>query len=251
MKYMVNCIILAGKEESQIKAENKALIDLQGKPMISYVIDALKASCYVENIVVVGDKDQLSSISNEADIIDQNGSILDNVRAGVDYFKGSDMVLISTCDIPLLTGEAVDDFIKKSLEAKADVCYPIINKVTCDAVYPESKRTYASLREGQFTGGNLFMLNPKILDKCIYIAEQMINYRKSPIKMSRVLGLSFLMRFAAGRLTIKDVENRASKLLNIRAKAIISDYAEIGNDVDKPEHVEIIKKYMQKNTRCI
>jgi len=251
MKYMVNCIILAGKEESQLKTENKALIELQGKPMISYVIDALKASRYVGDIVVVGDRGQLSSISNEVNIIDHNGHILDNIRVGVDYFKENAMILIATCDIPLLTGEAVDDFIKKSLETKADICYPIINKTTCDVAYPESKRTYASLREGQFTGGNLFMLNPKIFDKCMHIAEQMINYRKCPTKMSRVLGLSFLIKFLAGKLAIKDIENRASELLNIRAKAIISDYAEIGNDVDKPEHVEIIQKYIQKNTRCI
>ncbi|WP_352420298.1 nucleotidyltransferase family protein [Proteiniborus sp.] len=250
---MINCVILAGNEDSQLaEKSSKAFIELQGKPMIMYVIDALKASNKVDKIAVVGDKSQLGSLSIHVNtIIDHKGSILDNIAAGARYFKEDDMLLISTCDIPLLTGEAVADFITRALVSKADICYPIINKTTCDLAYPESKRTYATLKEGQFTGGNLFMVNPTIIDRSLYIAEQMISYRKSPAKMSRVLGLPFLIKLATGRLSIEEVENRVSKLLNIRGKAIISKYAEIGNDVDRLEHVQVIERYMQKNTRCI
>ncbi len=250
---MINCIILAGSEGSQPgNINNKAFIELKGKPMITYVIDALRASSSVNKIAVVGDKSQLRGLGEQVDtIIDHNGSMLDNIKAGVTHFREDQMLLISTCDIPLLTGEAVEDFVKKALETGADICYPIINRTTCELVYPESKRTYATLKEGQFTGGNLFMLNPAVLDRCMHIAEQMISYRKSPAKMSRVLGLPFLIKLATGRLTIGEVEKRATRLLNIQAKAIISDYAEIGNDVDKPEHIQTIQKYMQKNTGYI
>ncbi len=250
---MINCVILAGSEDDQPGyLRNKAFIKLIGRPMINYVIDALKASNCIENIAVVGDKNQLLSLATDVDmIIDNNGSMLDNIKVGVNHFAEDSMILISTCDIPLLTGEAVEDFVKRALETKADICYPIINRKTCELAYPESVRTYASLREDQFTGGNLFMLNPAILDKSIYIAEQMISYRKSPAKMSKVLGIPFLIKLATGKLTIGDIESRASRLLNIRAKAIISDYADIGNDIDKPEHVQVIEKYMKKNTGCI
>ncbi|SCG81773.1 hypothetical protein DW1_0152 [Proteiniborus sp. DW1] len=250
---MINCIILAGSEKGNLEyISNKAFIKLHDKPMITYVIDALKAANCIDKIALVGDKAQLSRIDSQIDIlIDQNGSMLDNIKAGVSHFREDSMLLISTCDIPLLTSEAVEDFVKKALETEADACYPIINRITCELAYPESKRTYATLREGQFTGGNLFMLNPAVLDRCIYIAEQMISYRKSPAKMSKVLGLPFLIKLAIGKLTIDEIENRASRLLNIRAKAIISDYAEIGNDIDKPEHIKLIEKYMQKNTEHI
>ncbi len=242
---MINCLILAGNEENQLSS--KAFIELQGKPMIMYVIDALRSSNQVDKIAVVGEKNQLTSLGTHIDmIIDSNDSMLNNIAAGVKYFKDDSMLLISTCDIPLLTGEAVADFIGRSLELKSDICYPIISKTTCQQAFPEARRTYATLKEGQFTGGNLFMLNPAILDKGIDIAEQMISYRKSPAKMSRVLGLPFLLKLAAGRLSIEEVENRVSKLLNIRGKAIISNYAEIGNDVDKPEDIETIEKLLER-----
>lgn len=248
---MINCIVLAGSEDGQSDhLSNKAFTKLQGRSMITYVIDALRASNCIKNIAVVGDNNQFQSLDIDV-VIDHNGSMLDNIKAGVNHFREDSMVLISTCDIPLLTGEAVEDFVKRALETKADICYPIINRTTCELAYPEAKRTYATLREGQFTGGNLFMLKPAILDKCMYIAEQMISYRKSPAKMSRALGLPFLIKLATGKLTISEVEARAARLLNIQAKAIISDYAEIGNDVDKPEHIQVIEKYMQKNTERI
>lgn len=245
---MINCIILAGNEESQlVKKSSKAFIKLIGKPMIMYVIDALRSSNKVDKIVIVGEKSKFNSLDTYTDmIIDSNESMLNNISAGVKHFKEDDMLLVSTCDIPLLTGEAVADFITRSLESKADLCYPIVNKTTCQLKYPEAKRTYAALKEGQFTGGNLFMLNPAILDRCIYIAEQMINYRKSPAKMSKVLGLPFLIKLATGRLSIEEVENRVSKLLNIRGKAIITEYAEIGTDIDKPEDIEIIEKFLER-----
>lgn len=250
---MTNCIILAGNEDSQLaKKSSKAFIELQGKPMITYVIDALRASNEVNKIALVGEESQLSSLRLDVDmIIDSNDTMLNNIAAGVRHFQGDHRLLISTCDIPLLTGEAVSDFITKAFETKADICYPIINRTTCELAYPESQRTYAALREGQFTGGNIFVLNPAILDRSLYIANQMISFRKSPAKMSKVLGLPFLLKLATGRLSIEEVENRVSKLLNIRGKAIISKYPEIGNDVDKPEHVNVIEKYMQKNTRCV
>lgn len=244
---MINSIILAGKSEKELNGKyTKATVDINGKPMISYVIKALKESGVVDKIVIIGDRDEINKAGLEdVDIVIQDrGSIIDNVIAGVDYFKEDSMVLISTCDIPLLTGEAVHDFVKKSIESKADVCYPIIEKSICLEKYPEAVRTYAKLKDGCFTGGNLILLNPKVLDRCIIKAKQMIEYRKNPLKMSKVLGFSFLLKLIVGRLTIESAEKRASKILRLKPKAIITPYPEIGNDVDKLEDLNMAEKYL-------
>ncbi|WP_207644719.1 nucleotidyltransferase family protein [Caloranaerobacter ferrireducens] len=244
---MINSIILAGKSEKKLNGKyTKALVSINGKPMISYVIKALKESGVVDKIVVIGDRDEINKAGLEdvEFIIQDRGSIIDNVIAGVDYFKEDSMILISTCDIPLLTGEAVYDFVKKSLESKADVCYPIIEKSICLEKYPEAVRTYAKLKDGYFTGGNLILINPKVLDRCIIKAKQMIEYRKNPVKMSKVLGFTFLLKLVVGRLTIESAEKRVSKILRLKPKAIITSYPEIGNDVDKPEDLNMAEKYL-------
>lgn len=244
---MINSIILAGKSEKKLDGKyTKALININGKPMISYVIKALKESGVVEKIVVIGDKDEFNKVELEDVelIIQDRGSIIDNVIAGVNYFKEDSMILISTCDIPLLTGEAVYDFVKKSLDSKADICYPIIEKSVCLENYPEAVRTYAKLKDGYFTGGNLILINPKVLDRCITKAKQMIEYRKNPVKMSRVLGFTFLLKLIVGRLTIESAENRVARILKLKPKAVITPYPEIGNDVDKPEDIKMAEKYL-------
>lgn len=242
---MVNCLILAGNSKEELKSKtNKAFIELNFKPMIVYVIEALKYSKVIDKIAVVGPAKELESLQSFVDIIvDSDDTLLNNVAAGVKYFQNDKMLLISTSDIPFLTGEAVEDFVRKSLDSNADICYPIVQKQTCDDAFPEAKRTYAHLKEGQFTGGNLIMLKPEILDRSLNIARQMIEYRKSPVNMSRVLGLPFLIRLLSGRLSIVEVENRLSRLLNIKGKAIITEYAEIGNDIDKPEDIIMAEKY--------
>jgi len=244
---MINAIILAGKSENQLIGERtKGLIDIKGKPMISYVMDALKESGMINKILIIGDHGDLSRmvVPHEVEVIDDRGSILDNVITSVEYFNKDHRILIVTCDIPFLTVEAVNDFVEKSLKSHADICYPIIEKNVCESKYPLAKRTYAKLKEGTFTGGNMILLNPKVLDRCIPKAKDMINYRKNPMKMSRVLGVSFLLKLSMGILTIGSVEKRVEKLLGIKPKAIITQYAEIGNDVDKPEDIEMVNRYM-------
>jgi GTP:adenosylcobinamide-phosphate guanylyltransferase len=247
---MINSIILAGKSSKGLEGKkNKGLIDINGKPMLLYVIDALKKSDVVDRIVIVSDPEDLKNINlvGVEKVIKDAGTMIDNIIKGVEYFKSDSRVMITTCDIPLLTGEAVRDFVKKAMDSKADLCYPIVDKESCERKYPDTKRTYARLKEGTFTGGNLFIINPKILDRSINKAKQMIQYRKKPIKMSKVLGFRFLIKFIAGRLTIDAVEERVSSILNVKPKAIISPYPEIGNDVDKLEDIKMVRKYLESD----
>lgn len=247
---MINCLVLAGKSKDIIGSENsKAVIKINGKPMISYVINALKTSEVIGKIAVIGDIEELENtgIIGVDKIIEDRGSIIENVLAGIEYFRDDTRVLITTCDIPLLTGEAVKDFVTKSMRTQADLCYPIIDKRINEMKYPDAKRTYARLREGKYTGGNMFIVKPTIVTRCVEIAKQMIQYRKNPIKMSRVLGFRFLFKFMLGKLTIHNAEKRVAHILNIYPKAIITTYPEIGNDVDKPEDIEMAKKYLRKS----
>ena len=58
------------------------------------------------------------------------------------------------------------------------------------------------LREGTFTGGNIFLVNPAIVSYCLITVEKIIDYRKSPLKLCTLLGLGLLVKFICGLLTI-------------------------------------------------
>lgn len=244
----MNAIILAGekKGEHTNALENKALLKIHDKYMIEYVLDSLKKVPQIDKIAVVGDETQLSqAIGSKTDyIIQGTDSIVENTIKGLDCFAGEKEILVLTCDIPMITPEALEHFISDSREKNADLCYSIVEKSLNDKKYPEVKRTYAKLKEGEFTGGNVFYFNPEIKDKCKDFVEEMLECRKSPAKMAGILGFVFLIKLALGVLTISAIKKKCDKLLSINAEVVISPYPEIGNDVDKISDIEFVEKYL-------
>lgn len=246
----MDVIVLAGeKKDSNNNGEekiNKAFYKIKDKHMIEYVVETLRKSAKIGRIAVVGPKDKLQPvIGGIVDcIVEGTDSIVSNVLMALEYFPEEKEILIVASDIPLITKEAIEDFIERCRQKDVDLCYSIVDKRVNDRKYPGVRRTYARLWEGQFTGGNVFYLNPAIKDKCKDFVEKMLEYRKSPTKMAGVLGFGFLLRLALGILTINAIQRKCEALLGIRGAAIISPYPEIGNDVDRLSDLEYIEKYM-------
>lgn len=248
---MLNAIILAGDKEDEHSSltGNKALLLINNRAMIEYIIDALRAAPHVGKIAVVGPLEQLQPlIGYKVDyIIPQGSSILDNAKKGIELFAEDQHVLILTSDIPMITAEAIEDFIERSQASGADFCYPVVNKAVNEAKFPGIKRTYVKLKDGVFTGGNIIYISPSVFQRCEDFANKLVEFRKEPVKTARLLGFRLLVKLLLGRGTIRQVEERFGQILNITAKAIISDYPEIGNDVDKPSDVDIVTKYFEQN----
>ena len=246
----MDVIVLAGeKKDTSDNAEekiNKAFYKIKGKCMIQYVVETLRKSSQIDRIAAVGPKSMLEqAVGGIVDhIAEGTDSIVSNILIALEFFPGEKEILIVTSDIPMITREAIDDFIARCREKHVDLCYSIVEKEANDRKYPGVRRTYARLWEGRFTGGNVFYFNPAIKDKCRDFVEKMLDYRKSPARMAGVLGFVFLLRLALGVLTINAVQRKCESLLDISAAAIISPYPEIGNDVDRFSDLELIEKYM-------
>ena len=89
-----------------------------------------------------------AALGDRADYIVQGtGSIVDNILLALDIFDEDEELLVLTCDIPMITPEALEHFIKSAKEKNVDLCYSIVEKSTNDDKYPEVKRTYAKLKK--------------------------------------------------------------------------------------------------------
>lgn len=241
---MVNALILAGDEDSN--GQPKALLKIKSMYMIEYVINALRESGVISKIYVTGNEILNEKISDIVDgFIKSNGSIMNNIRNSIKQIGDYNTpILICTSDIPMVKGEAIRDFVKRCEEMRLDVGYPIIDKRLNDDKYPDVKRTYVKMKEGVYTGGNIIYMNPKVADNCTKKAEQLIEYRKKPLKMGQVLGFSFLLRLAFGMLPVKDVEKKICSMFQVKGAAIATPYPEIGNDVDKEADIDFVNKYI-------
>lgn len=248
----IDAIVLAGspnngplREYSSVS--NEALIPIGNRIMVDYVISALQNAQSIGRIVVVGPVAELEKYygkQGELTFVPAGHTAVESFQNGLASLKPQGHVLVSTGDIPLLKPEAVESFIAKCLPLEADIYYPIVSKEVNEKYYPGVKRTYVALKEGAFTGGNIFLVNPKIVPHCVAKGEELVQLRKSPIALSRQIGFFFVLKFLCRMLTLKETEARFSQLLRLKGKAVIMDYPEIGIDVDKPSDLELVRKVL-------
>lgn len=246
---MYSAIILAGgiKKAPGAEAENEALLDIGGRPMLSYVLAAMEESGFIDKIFVVGPVGKLKHIGVSAKVSFVQGkqSIIDNIAEGIRAAATMEKVLLATADTPFLTKEAVDDFILSCRASKADLYYAVVGKDAMEKKFPQAKRTYVKLRNGIFTGGNLFMLSPLIVPRCMQFAYKVIDSRKEPLKLASLLGWGCLLKFAVGFLSLEGARRRMEELLQVRICVMETKYAEIGMDVDKEEDLAIAREYIK------
>jgi hypothetical protein len=142
-------------------------------------------------------------------------------------------VLVATADIPHLTPEAVRFVLERAPEAA--LVYPIVPKEAVEARFPGNRRTYARLKEGTFTGGNLLLLDKALFFQALPLARRVVALRKRPLALARLIGLDILLKLLLGRLSLPELEARARRILGVEARALVTPHPEVGVDVDKEE----------------
>ena len=230
------------------RSEKKALIPVGGKEMVCYVIEALADSGRIKDLVVVGlERGDLPNLQVSVPVryVPNQSGMLANMLAGLKEVASARRALLCSSDIPLLTSEAVRDFVTRCEAANVDICYGVVERSVMESRFPNSGRSFRALRDGYFAGGDLSMVNPTaVLGNQDYL-KNLLGARKSMVKATRIVGFGTLARFLFRRLTIEYAERRASEVFRCQCKAIISPFPEIGMDVDRIHQYQIVRALLE------
>lgn len=225
----------------------KALIPLAGRPMISWVMDAVVGTGLVDNLVIIGlSQKDIPQPAVPTHFIEAQGSLLKNLLAAqaklLSLQHRSDMVLLCASDIPLITPAILLHFITACrLQHPADVFYPIIKDTVMEQQFPQSKRTFALCKDGRYTGGDVLLMRAD-LSPDLDMVEALISSRKDYLQQIRILGGSFLLRFLTRQLTAEQGLAEVGLKVGIgKVKAVSMPYAEIGMDLDTVHHYHRIQ----------
>src|SRR5512134_3991574 len=140
--------------------DSKALIDVAGRPMVQWVLDALSDAKQVDNVIVIGLSPK-SGLSCRKPIhyVSNQGRMLANIVAGVNKSLELDpktkYVLIVSSDIPALKGDMVDWLVNTAMETKDDLYYGVCPREVMEARFPNSKRTYTKFKDMQICGADI------------------------------------------------------------------------------------------------
>jgi len=231
------------------KGGAKALIDVAGKPMVQWVLDALADARTIDRVVLIGltDKSGLTCRKPIAYVGNQ-GKMLANIQAGtakaLELNRRAQYVLFVTSDIPAITGEMVDWVVNTSLQTKHDIYYNVLPREVMEKRFPTSRRTYVRLKDFEVCGGDMNMVRTSIVARNSDFWDRLIEARKNPLAQASLLGFDIICRFLFRQLTADDVIRRLAERLGLRGRALISPFAEIGMDVDKPHQLEIMRAHL-------
>ena len=250
---MPDAVVLAGGEEKGPLREItglafRPLIEVGGRLLVNRTLQAMRGAGPVGRIALVG-PDAVAQAADPAlfDAAAPSGDqFAENILRGVEALGAQDHVLVATADLPFLTPQALDDFVARGLAAGAALVYPIIRREVCEAKFPGTSRTYVRLREGTFTGGNVVLAEVAVLRRRREFIGRLFDDRKSPLRLAQVLGLGFVLGLALGRLELNQLERRGTEVLGARLAALVTDYPELGFDVDKPADLEDSRRLASK-----
>ncbi|HKZ44290.1 MAG TPA: NTP transferase domain-containing protein [Anaerolineales bacterium] len=225
---------------------SKSLLDVAGKPMIQWVLDALGEAATINNVIVVGlTRESGVTCRKPLHFIPNQGKMLDNFRAGVAKAREINPEVVFTVfaasDIPTITSKMVDWVVNTSMETDDDIYYNVITQPVMEARFPGSNRTYTHLKDMDVCGGDLNVVRASVAADESDIWEKISNARKSPLKQAALIGYDTLILLLLKQLTIDKVINKVARQLKVNGRGIVCPYAEIGMDVDKPHQLEIVR----------
>jgi len=224
---------------------SKAMLEIAGKPMIQWVLDAISTASTINLVVIVGlDADSGLNCAKPLTFIPNQGSMLNNVRTGVtkvtELNPDAEFALIVSSDIPAITSEMVDWSVKTSLESDDDIYYNVITRETMEKRYPGSKRSFVRLKDVEVCGADMNMIRASIATGRDEIWNKLIDARKNAFKQASLIGYDTLVLLLLRQLTIDRIVKIVAKRLGLKGRAIICPYPEVGMDVDKPYQFELL-----------
>ena len=226
---------------------NKALIDLCGKPMIQWVLDALNGSALINHVIIVGLPSNVPLIcKHPLTLIENQGDMIENVRAGAEEIVKQDpttqITLLISSDIPAITSEMIDWMVKAVENQPYDAFYAVVERKVMEKRYPESRRTYTRLKDIELCGGDVHALRPSIASRNNPLWDRILTARKNPLKQAWLVGIDTLFYFLTRQMNLEKAAIFLRKKMGIKGKAVVLPFAEMGMDVDKAFQYEIMVK---------
>jgi hypothetical protein len=232
------------------KGDSKALIDVAGKPMVQWVVDALNDAKEVYDIIMIGLSPKSGLVSKKKiHYISNQGRMLANIVTGVDKAleldPKTDYVVIVSSDIPALKGSMVDWLIKTCMETKNDIYYGVCPRDVMEGRYPGSKRTYTRLKDMDVCGADINITHVSMATEHLDLWEQLIGNRKSPMRQASLVGIGTFWKLLTRSATLDQLVEHVCERLGIDGRAIVWRDAEPCMDVDKPHQLELMREDME------
>jgi len=188
----IDAIVLSGTHTNPrrlIGGRNKAFLKIAGKPLVRHVVDALLDAHSIADIFVVGPVETLGpalvGVPARVRTVQQEGKVLKNTWAAVYASEGrhheknpalvhARPLLVISCDLPLISGAAIDDFVARCAQQDRAAAQPfamMVGVVDEEGVTPFHpvdgkegiERPFVETAFGRLRLANIYVTRPRHL----------------------------------------------------------------------------------------
>lgn len=240
-----SALILAGSRAGDGGAEvfggasHKALIELEGQPLLGRVATALREAG-AHMIAVSCDDGAVADFARSLglEVLPTASGPSGSVLYAFEHLGTP--LLVTTADHALLSADWVKEVIDGT-PAQADLGVMLANREAVEQAMPGSKRTYLRFADGSWSGCNLFFLRSDRAREAIVLWQRIEADRKRPLRIVRRLGLGTLLRYLFGRLTLQQTLSRLGKSIGVKPMLVSASNGLAAVDVDKPEDLADVR----------
>jgi GTP:adenosylcobinamide-phosphate guanylyltransferase len=252
---MIDAILLAGgvpQPDSDLypytQGKPKAALEIGGKKLLQWVLDALEHASTIQRVVVVGCEDLEPDLNSSKAVrfLPAGEDMLLNFKAGADAILEIDptaeSVAIVSSDIPLITPPIIDWVINQTQDRALDIYYFVIEQSAMEETYPESGRSYTRLKDQNICGGDISVIKLDLYTQKKEFWNKLVEARKSSYRQASLIGVDILLQLVLRRLTLDELVIKVTRRLKISGKGLICPYPEVGMDIDKPHQLAVAQK---------
>ena len=242
----LDVIILAGGRGPS--GELWAMEAIAGRPMLWWLLRAFAGAGLVDHVAVVGPS---------ADRVEAHGMALRVVASGTDMvdslLRGRDALqrpgrpahtLICPGDMPLVTAEALRDFVARCTPAGGDLYYGYVEQARMERAYPGCGRSYVPARGDRVCGIDLVLVRSAVAaDE--QLCRELSSRRKSYLSLAARAGPLLLLGIMLRRLSPEQVIARAGRLIGVDARPVRGAAPCLAMDIDRREQLRYAAPLLQ------
>ncbi len=223
-----------------------------GKPVIEWVLSALRGAKSVSGIVVTGSEDLkvvVEPLLRKGEPFVVGGrTVTDRLKAAMKHVQ-ADHVLLVPADLVLMRSSDVDAAVSLcGKTGQVELMYLLVRKKALDEVYPWKKRTYVTLKEGVFTGSHVTFIGTELIRRRADILDTVYRLRKSPLRLVKFIGLGNTMRYVFRKLSIDRLKKTVASRLSCDVEYAMTDLVDLATDYSRPEEKPFIEKVLKERT---
>jgi CTP:molybdopterin cytidylyltransferase MocA len=262
--YPANALILAGGT-NQIELYPgyepgpKALLDFGGKTALERVLDAICAAPELEQIYIAGPQAEIRSAigdeygGRELNLLPAGDNFAYTLRDALLAMPGDRHVLCAGADLPLITRDAVAEFLSLAAENKApgglDAYISFVAREHFSGIWEEEEKGWFYFSDGAYCHGNIWLLDPAIasdtgLDEAV---AKLYESRKESLKTAFALGWRTAVAYILGAYLLKthslrQIADILSTDIGIQFVPVLSSYPGVAVDIDEAADYDLAQR---------